>query len=100
MPFRMTDNITCWFAGWIQDKFEEEDDELRVIVKQDGYGGLESLCHEIIHDNNFDEDFKGPSSFFDAAVNSVEWPQLRFILQKWLDNKDDKVDLTAPTFEY
>ena len=100
MPFKITDDITCWFAGWIQDKFEEEDDELKEVLKQDGYGGLESLCHEIIQDNCFVEKLSGPSSFFDAAVNSVKWPYLRYLLQKWVDNKDDKVDTTTPTFEW
>jgi hypothetical protein len=94
----MTDDVTCWFAAQIQDKFEEDHSELIVVLQQDGYGGMESLCHEIISDfDGFnDEKLSGPSSFFDAVINSIKWAYLRYLLQRWVD---DKVDDAVSTSE-
>ena len=88
MPYYTHDNMTCWFLTTIietYERYEERKEEIDMAVQNNNTAQLKSICSDIIEDW---VDLKGPSSFFDAAINSVDFNEMLKELKVFIENGD------------
>lgn len=78
--------MTCWFYTAITETYEvveERREEIDMAVQNNNTAQLKEICHDILQDW---EHLDAPSSFFDAAVNSVDFNEMLQALKDFLED--------------
>jgi hypothetical protein len=84
MPgYYIHDNVTNWFLAAITETYEAVEDrreEIDMAVQNNNTAQLKSICHDIL------QDWDAPSSFFNAAVNSINFLEMLQELKQFLED--------------